>query len=62
MYYVHNYVGIKDAILPQKNYGKPKDTEKAVIKLLAKKRKSKLAIPFLKKLPIEKEKGIYILS
>ena len=57
-YVLCTYVGIKDVIVPPKlkKHGRPKGTEKAVIKLPAMKRKAKLVIPFLKKLPAEKEK------
>ena len=59
IYVLCTYVGIKDVILPPKlkKRGRPKGAEKTVIGLPAKKRKAKLVIPFLKKLPAEKEKG-----
>ena len=52
--------GIQGIILPPKlkKRGRPKGAEKTVIGLPTKKRKVKSVIPFLKKLPVEKEKGI----
>ena len=52
--------GIQGIILPPKlkKRGRPKGAEKTVIGLPAKKRKARSVIPFLKKLPAEKEKGI----
>ena len=56
------YVDIQDVILPPKlkKRGRPKGAEKTVIGLPAKKKKAKLVVPFLKKLPAEKEKGNYL--
>ena len=50
--------GIQGIILPRKlkKWGWPKGAEKTVIGLPTKKRKAKSVIPFLKKLPVEKEK------
>ena len=52
--------GIQGIILPPKlkKRRRPKGAEKTVIGLPTKKRKAKSVIPFLKKLPVEKEKGI----
>ena len=52
--------GIQGIIFPPKlkKRGRPKGAEKTVIGLPTKKRKAKSVIPFLKKLPVEKEKGI----
>ena len=56
------YVGLENVKLPpkMKKRGRPKGAETTVIGLPRKKKKTDKPTPFLKKLPNDKEKGMYL--
>ena len=56
-------LGLENVKLPPKikKRGRPKGAEKAVIGLPRKKKKTDKSIPFLKKQPIDKERGSYAM-
>lgn len=58
-----NFTDFQDVILPPKlkKRGRPKGAEKTIIGLPRKKKKSNKSVPFLKKLPVDRERGIIFI-
>ena len=58
------FIEFQDVTLPPKlkKRGRPKGAEKTVIGLPKKKKKSNKSVPFLKKLPVNRERGIILHS